>query len=98
MTIPINDKAYEVILSDTAGQEEFDKLRKFAYKHVSKTRNNCFFLSHIINLDKFFDAMATAVYTLDTISDAVVLYCLLVMNLWSDIGSHVAFFFLNSNK
>lgn len=31
MTIPINSEEYTVILSDTAGQEEFDKLRKLAY-------------------------------------------------------------------
>lgn len=35
MSIKINEEDYKIILSDTAGQEEFDKLRKFAYKHVS---------------------------------------------------------------
>lgn len=35
MTIPINDLEYKVILADTAGQEEFDKLRRMAYKDVS---------------------------------------------------------------
>lgn len=35
MTIPINQKEYTVILSDTAGQEEFDKLRQLAYRDVS---------------------------------------------------------------
>lgn len=35
MTIPINGKEYTVILQDTAGQEEFDKLRQLAYKEVS---------------------------------------------------------------
>ncbi|XP_045467745.1 ras-like GTP-binding protein RhoL [Harmonia axyridis] len=34
MTVPINQEDYTIILSDTAGQEEFDKLRKFAYKNV----------------------------------------------------------------
>lgn len=34
MTININDEDYKVILADTAGQEEFDKLRRFAYKDV----------------------------------------------------------------
>jgi len=32
MTIPINHEPYLLILSDTAGQEEFDKLRKLAYR------------------------------------------------------------------
>lgn len=35
MTIPINYKEFTVILSDTAGQEEFDKLRRLAYTNVS---------------------------------------------------------------
>lgn len=34
MTIPINQKDYTVILQDTAGQEEFDKLRQLAYREV----------------------------------------------------------------
>lgn len=38
MTIPINGKEYTVILQDTAGQEEFDKLRQLAYKEVSIIR------------------------------------------------------------
>ncbi|XP_060533283.1 transforming protein RhoA-like [Cylas formicarius] len=32
MTIPINYEEHTIILSDTAGQEEFDKLRKLAYR------------------------------------------------------------------
>ncbi|CAG9764359.1 unnamed protein product [Ceutorhynchus assimilis] len=32
MTIPINYEPYTIILSDTAGQEEFDKLRRMAYR------------------------------------------------------------------
>ncbi|XP_076252056.1 ras-like GTP-binding protein RhoL [Rhynchophorus ferrugineus] len=32
MTIPINYEPYTIILSDTAGQEEFDKLRQLAYR------------------------------------------------------------------
>ncbi|XP_066152647.1 ras-like GTP-binding protein RhoL [Euwallacea fornicatus] len=32
MTIPINYEPYTIILSDTAGQEEFDKLRRLAYR------------------------------------------------------------------
>ncbi|CAG9859405.1 unnamed protein product [Phyllotreta striolata] len=34
MNIPINGVEYKVILSDTAGQEDFDKLRRLAYKDV----------------------------------------------------------------
>ncbi|XP_050311626.1 cdc42 homolog [Anthonomus grandis grandis] len=34
MTIPINYEPYTIILSDTAGQEEFDKLRRMAYKYA----------------------------------------------------------------
>lgn len=34
MTVPINKREYTVILQDTAGQEEFDKLRQLAYKEV----------------------------------------------------------------
>ncbi|KAK9874587.1 hypothetical protein WA026_005421 [Henosepilachna vigintioctopunctata] len=44
MTVPINGEDYTVILSDTAGQEEFDKLRKFAYKNV-----DVFILCYSIN-------------------------------------------------
>ncbi|XP_030756685.1 cdc42 homolog, partial [Sitophilus oryzae] len=32
MTIPINYEPYTIILSDTAGQEEYDKLRRMAYR------------------------------------------------------------------
>ncbi|KAL1492029.1 hypothetical protein ABEB36_012533 [Hypothenemus hampei] len=32
MTIPINYEPYTIILSDTAGQEDFDKLRRMAYR------------------------------------------------------------------
>lgn len=35
MTVPINQKNHTVILQDTAGQEEFDKLRQLAYKEVN---------------------------------------------------------------
>ncbi|KAJ8930598.1 hypothetical protein NQ314_016580 [Rhamnusium bicolor] len=35
MNIPINAIEYKIILSDTAGQEEFDKLRRLAYKDVT---------------------------------------------------------------
>nr|AEE63545.1 unknown [Dendroctonus ponderosae] len=35
MTIPINYEPYTIVLSDTAGQEEFDKLRRLAYRFVS---------------------------------------------------------------
>lgn len=34
MNIPINGVEYKIILSDTAGQEDFDKLRRLAYKDV----------------------------------------------------------------
>jgi small GTP-binding protein len=34
MTVPINQKNHTVILQDTAGQEEFDKLRQLAYKET----------------------------------------------------------------
>ncbi|XP_023030035.1 cell division control protein 42 homolog [Leptinotarsa decemlineata] len=44
MTIEINSVAYKVILSDTAGQEEFDKLRRLAYKDV-----DCFILTYAVN-------------------------------------------------
>lgn len=36
MTIPINYEPYTIILSDTAGQEEYDKLRRMAYRFVRK--------------------------------------------------------------
>ncbi|CAH1968583.1 unnamed protein product [Acanthoscelides obtectus] len=44
MTIPINGLEYTVVLSDTAGQEEFDKLRRFAYKDV-----DCFILTYSVD-------------------------------------------------
>lgn len=34
MTVPINGEDYTIILSDTAGQEEFDKLRKLSYTNI----------------------------------------------------------------
>nr|CAH7765569.1 unnamed protein product [Callosobruchus chinensis] len=43
MTIPINGLEYSIVLSDTAGQEEFDKLRRFAYKDV-----DCFILTYSV--------------------------------------------------
>jgi len=44
MTIPINRKDYTVILQDTAGQEEFDKLRQLAYKET-----DVFILCYAVN-------------------------------------------------
>ncbi|XP_072383969.1 uncharacterized protein [Diabrotica undecimpunctata] len=44
MLIPINGVEYKVILSDTAGQEEFDKLRRLAYKDV-----DCFIVTYAVN-------------------------------------------------
>ncbi|RZB40594.1 ras-like GTP-binding protein RhoL [Asbolus verrucosus] len=44
MTIPINQKDYTVILQDTAGQEEFDKLRQLAYKET-----DVFILCYAVN-------------------------------------------------
>ncbi|KAJ8921720.1 hypothetical protein NQ315_010630 [Exocentrus adspersus] len=44
MTIPINSIEYKIILSDTAGQEEFDKLRRMAYKEVDS-----FILTYAVN-------------------------------------------------
>lgn len=34
MTIPIKGNDYTLILSDTAGQEEYDRLRPLAYTDV----------------------------------------------------------------
>lgn len=35
MMVPINNEHYQVLLSDTAGQEEYDRLRPLAYTDVS---------------------------------------------------------------
>lgn len=35
MIVPINREQYTVLLSDTAGQEEYDRLRPLAYTDVS---------------------------------------------------------------
>jgi len=44
MNIPINGVEYKLILSDTAGQEDFDKLRRLAYKDV-----DVFIVTYAIN-------------------------------------------------
>ncbi|XP_063908921.1 cdc42 homolog isoform X2 [Zophobas morio] len=44
MTVPINKREYTVILQDTAGQEEFDKLRQLAYKET-----DVFILCYAVN-------------------------------------------------
>ncbi|XP_018560954.1 ras-like GTP-binding protein RhoL [Anoplophora glabripennis] len=54
MTIPINDLEYKVILSDTAGQEEFDKLRRMAYKDV-----DAFILTYAVNERDSFENVFT---------------------------------------
>ncbi|KAL3277095.1 hypothetical protein HHI36_012453 [Cryptolaemus montrouzieri] len=54
MTVPINNENCTVILSDTAGQEEFDKLRKFAYKNV-----DVFILCYAINERNSFENVRT---------------------------------------
>lgn len=35
MIVPINNEQYTVLLSDTAGQEEYDRLRPLSYTDVS---------------------------------------------------------------
>lgn len=44
MIVPINNEEYSVLLSDTAGQEEYDRLRPLAYTDVGirllKTTHN----------------------------------------------------------
>lgn len=35
MIVPINNEQYTILLSDTAGQEEYDRLRPLAYTDVS---------------------------------------------------------------
>ena len=40
MTIPVGESEYTVILSDTAGQEEYDRLRPLAYPEVSSDVGN----------------------------------------------------------
>lgn len=35
MIVPINNEQYTILLSDTAGQEEYDRLRPLAYADVS---------------------------------------------------------------